>query len=786
MLDDQRTLARKDLEPEATDKEHLVVRHLPYISCVGNDVIMLRDGDVVGAFVVEGFPAATAREIDVFDLSDAMSASISQLGTDVAVYVQRISAGVRPSLAPVDRSAGLFASSIDEAWQSAVRAGGLRSRQTVVTVAIRPSKVANLWAQLVSGGKGDMKAQRLRRVDRLNEIIANLMNALRAARPERLTLSGGDWLGLIRSTLTGTFFPTAPGSVFTPLADLIATSRLDFVSDTFMVHGLDSEETRFGAVFSLKQYPAETEPGVFDKLDLPYDMVITQSFLPIDNVAAEERISRTIRQMRSTEDAAVSLRDQLNDAKDDLASRRISFGAHHATVVVFAQSEEELDDASARIRSAVQTSGGVMVREDIGARTAFFAQHPGNFAYRARTAMISSLNFAQMAALHGAPLGLPADRTPWGEAVTILPTITGEPYRFNFHQGGDFGERTVGHSLVVGRTGAGKTLGVAFLLAQAQRLAPRVIIFDKDQGFEMAVRALGGDYSNVRMGMPTGFNPFRAEADERGTAWLTDWVMALMRQQGDLTPEQREAINNATRSNLHTDAALQNLHAFRTQLRSAPDREDLYTRLGLWDRDGQYGWLFAGEEGDEALSFFNDVTAFDLTEVLDNPEVRTAWLAYVFRRIERAVEDERPTLVVLDEAWKLLDDPYFQAKLKDWMLTMRKKNAVVVLLTQRVEHITDSAAGGSILESATTTMLYPSRDYTLEGLAPLNLTDAEVAFATSSGAGNRFVLIRSDGESAICDLDLSSIGPLLRVLGGGKGEEAPSGWRDDANFWRDI
>ena len=84
---------------------------------------------------------------------------------------------------------------------------------------------------------------------------------------------------------------------------------------------------------------------------------------------------------------------------------------------------------------------------------------------------------------------------------------------------------------------------------------------------------------------------------------------------------------------------------------------------------------------------------FDLTEVLDIPNVRTAWLSYVFRRIERTIEDGRPTLVVLDEAWKLLDDAYFQSRLKDWMLTMRKKNVAVIMLTQRVSHIAESRAG---------------------------------------------------------------------------------------------
>ena len=161
------------------------------------------------------------------------------------------------------------------------------------------------------------------------------------------------------------------------------------------------------------------------------------------------------------------------------------------------------------------------------------------------------------------------------------------------------------------------------------------------------------------------------------------------------------------------------------------DDGDLHTRMGDVDADGGFGWLFSGE-GRDMLSFSNAVTGFDLSEIFDTPAVRTAWLAYVFRRIERLIEDGRPTLIVLDEAWKLLDDDYFERRLKEWMLTMRKKNVAVVLLTQRVAHIRESRAGGSILESAVTTILYPNSRNTPEELAPLALTDRELTFACSS------------------------------------------------------
>jgi len=219
-------------------------------------------------------------------------------------------------------------------------------------------------------------------------------------------------------------------------------------------------------------------------------------------------------------------------------------------------------------------------------------------------------------------------------------------------------------------------------------------------------------------------------------------------------------------------------------LRAVDDRQDLHTRIGRWDEGGQFSWLFDGK-GQDSLTFENDIVGFDLTEIFDNDDVRTAWLSYVFRRIERTVEDERPTLLIMDEAWKLLDDPYFQTRLKDWMLTMRKKNVVVILLTQRVSHISESAAGGAIIESVATKLIYPSNRNTLAELAPLNLTDCERDFLTQSNVGHRLALMQSGDDSTIIDMDLHALGGFLKILGGGKGESAPAGWREHKDFWKE-
>lgn len=784
VLDSRVTLAERSIKEPGRETEELLARGLPYISAIDDQTLLLRDGDVMASFAVDGISASTSDEVAISEIADAFSSLVAQQMPDVGFYVHRISTRTSPALDPVSETKP-FSEAIDQRWQAFLAQAGLRHRTTLVTLTIRPSKVIGLWAKL-SGGRAQTEEQLQKRVVRLNQIVTAIMETLATTQPRRMTVSGGEWLGLIRATISGEYSPIFPGRSFTPINDLIANAPILFHGDSFTVFGSHSRNTKYGAIVTLKDYPGSTFAGILDGLDLASDMVVTNSFTPGEKIEALQKIQRVARQMAAAEDAARSLQVQLEEAADDQASGRVAFGNHHCTICVLANSEAELDDTLGNITRAVTGIGGSMIRENFAARAAFFAQQPGNYSYRTRASMISSQNFAELGALHGAARGRDKALSPWGEAITILPTGNGEPYRFNFHLAGREGERTVGHSLVLGQTGSGKTLGTAFLLAQAQRLGARIIVFDKDQGFEMPIRAMGGDYTPVKMGENTGFNPFEAESDERGAAWLTDWLEAMLRpKDGELNPVQIEALAKAARDNSSAAKNLQTITHFRSQLRAVDDGKDLHTRIGRWDKGGQFEWLFNGE-GKDSLSFDNDVVAFDLSEIFDNDDVRTAWLSYVFRRIERIVEDERPTLLVMDEAWKLLDDPYFQSRLKDWMLTMRKKNVAVILLTQRVSHITESAAGGAILESVVTRLIYPSNRNTPQELSPLNLTDREADFLMQSNVGHRLALMQSGDDSTIIDMDLHALGPLLPILGGGKGETAPTGWRENSDFWKEI
>jgi type IV secretion system protein VirB4 len=182
------------------------------------------------------------------------------------------------------------------------------------------------------------------------------------------------------------------------------------------------------------------------------------------------------------------------------------------------------------------------------------------------------------------------------------------------------------------------------------------------------------------------------------------------------------------------------------------------------------------------------VVGIDMSEILDLGTERSALLAYLFRRIERVIEDRRPTLIVIDEAWKMLDDPIFEKRLHDWLVTMRKKNAVVMMLTQTPTHLTRVKVGQIIAESVVTQLLYPNPRANPEDYRILRLNEKEAEFLCTPTGGLRLALLRSAGDSVFVNMDLAALGPALAVLGGGRSGEdrAPYGWRDTPDFWKDM
>ena len=562
-------------------------------------------------------------------------------------------------------------------------------------------------------------------------------------------------LELLSALYNGEMRPVRKPADDVDVGYMLPYRRVSFGLDAIEMRGSGSPD--FAAVLGLKDYPEATSPGLLDSLlRLPFEMVVSESYAPTERQTARERMDLAIRRLKSADEEAAAERADMLAARDALGNGAVGFGDHHLTVMVKERDLGRLDDAMAACAAALADTGAIAVREDTNLEPAFWGQFPGNESYLVRRALISSANMASFGSMHGFALGQ-AQGNHWGEAVTLLETTSATPFFFNFHHG------DLGNFSVIGPSGSGKTVVMNFLAAQAQKFSPRTILFDKDRGAELFVRGIGGRYDSIRAGEPTGFNPLALPDTAGNKAFLRDWLGVLLKAEG---PEEEQTIAAAVDATYANDASLRRLRHFKELLSGSrrPQPGDLADRLGAWIGEGEHAWMFDNPE--DRLDLTARVLGFDMTALLENPRLRTPTMMYLFHRIEERL-DGKPTMILIDEGWKALDDEVFAARIRDWLKTLRKRNALVGFATQSARDALESRISTALVEQTATMVFMPnSRARPEDYCDGFGLTEHELALIRTLPAHSRCFLVRQPDASVVVRLDLSGAPEVLTLLSG--------------------
>jgi type IV secretion system protein VirB4 len=498
--------------------------------------------------------------------------------------------------------------------------------------------------------------------------------------------------------------------------------------------------------------------------------------------------------MANAGDFAVSQAAELKDALDALTSNEFVMGDHHCSLQVMADLPSEaaespnsirlkpLNDNTAAARTLLADTGMLVAREDLALEAAFWAQLPGYFAMRTRKAPITSRNFAAMSPFHNFPLGR-RQGNHWGDALSMFVSSAGSPYYFSLHASDptdpDGGSRKdTGHTLICGPTGSGKTVFVGFLIAMLSRQGVTQVIFDKDRGLEILVRALGGEYLPLRSGAPTGFNPLQLPVTAANTEFLKAWLRLLAGSRS-----QAGAGGSPVRDGADLEQALKGTLALEPEARrlsrlieflDPTDPEGLHARLSKWCSAGRgdYAWAFDNPT-DSIVSRLSGKTiiGFDVTEFLDHALTRAPITFYLFHLV-RQLLDGRPLACWMDEFWRLLSDPEFEKFAKDGPKTWRKLNAVMCLATQSPSDVLDSPISRTLIEQTPTKVFFPNSDAShAEYTQGFGLTEREFRLIKEQlEPGSRMFLVKQTHHSVVCALDLKGFHAELAVISGRSSE----------------
>ncbi|MEE4200398.1 VirB4 family type IV secretion/conjugal transfer ATPase [Erythrobacter sp.] len=751
-------------------KEARVGDRLPYERLIDESTVLLRDGSVMSAIQVPGL----LFETEATDALNAHAATRevvlrSTLDARFVLYHHVIRRRVEVELDaefpdPLSRH-------IDARWKERLAGGSLFINDQFVTLIRRPARgktglperVNRFWSRKgQEEPEADPKDIRSLRAA-ITGLVASLSVYGASVLADYAVPGGGtnsEMLELLSALYNGEMRPVRRPAPETDIGHMLPYRRASFGLDAMELRGSGAPE--FAAMLGLKDYPEATSPGLIDPLlRLPFEMVVTESYAPSERTTAKERIDLALRRSRSVDEEAAAERADMMAARDALGNGGVGFGDHHLTVLVRERTLDRLDDATAAAAAALADTGAIAVREDTNLEPSFWAQFPGNEEYVVRRALISSANMASFGSFHGFALGQ-ASGNHWGEAVTLLETTSATPFFFNFHHG------DLGNFSVIGPSGSGKTVVMNFLAAQAQKFSPRTILFDKDRGAELFIRGIGGRYDRIDPGRPTGFNPLALPDTPANRAFLREWLGVLLKAEG---PEEQAIISGAVDATYANDAGLRRLRHFKELLAGArrPEPGDLADRLGAWigspgGDGGEHAWLFDNEH--DRLDLGSRVLGFDMTQLLENPRLRTPTMMYLFHRIDERLDGE-PTMILIDEGWKALDDEVFAARIRDWLKTLRKRNALVGFATQSARDALESRISTALVEQTATMIFMPnSRARPEDYCEGFGLTEHEFALIRTLPAHSRCFLVRQPDASVVVRLDLSGAPEVLTVLSG--------------------
>ena len=779
---------------------------------VGEGVVLMKDGSFLTAWRFRGRDLASSTVGEVAALAEHVNAAVASYGDGWMVHVDAVR---REAVGYAPRERCHFPDPVSALVDETRRARYTATAEHYETDAVLAltytppgALTKRMERAVVQGRSGDGPDwdRLLGQFEReARDVEGRLASALRLNR-----LGSADLLRHLHECLTG-----LPHAVGVPGHG----AYLDYaLADQSFVGGFEprvgSEHVR---VVALQGYPNATRPGLADPLTrLPFPYRWSVRFLPFSPATAAKVIGKSqlgwfqkrrgagdwakdmaSKKKRETTELDLAFQDgnataMVHDAGAARAANsggEIRFGYLTVCAVVMADDAREADDRAQSVLKAIRDLGFTGRVEDVNAVDAFVGSLPGHGHANLRRPVLSTENVVDVLPLT-APWGghreVPSGLFPEGSPPLLWARTDGStPFRLCLHEG------DVGHTLVVGATGAGKSVLVGLILAQWRRYASaRTVTFDVGYSHYVSGRAMGAAHYDLAGTVahdagdtePVAMQPLRGVDRPDVRLWAVDWLEGLVEVQGErLSPNERGRLAHAVGLLAESPPEDRTLTALLVGLGD----ERLRALVRPYTLEGPYGQLFDADRdsfgGGEGAVRHQVVELSHLVGMSDR--VLVPALTYLFRRVEESL-DGSPTLIVIEEAWAALMHGRFADRLRQWLLTLRKRNAAVVVVAHSPAQFRDGVKGAQLLvESCPTRIFLPNPDAAEPDTAALyrwlGLNEAEVA-RLARARKKRDYYVRSPSGARMFDLALGRL--EMAFLGTLPGRSADETVRESARL----
>ncbi|WPC06193.1 conjugal transfer protein TrbE [Pseudomonas benzenivorans] len=683
---------------------------LPWAGLVAPGVVLNKDGAFQRTLRFRGPDLDSATQGELLTTTARLNNALRRLGSGWALFIEaeRLAAADYPDSHFPEPLSWL----VDEERRATFAAQGrhFESRYHLTLLYLPPEESRARAAGLL------YEHRALRGVDwreRLAAFVAEserFFDLLDGVMPELAWLDDSQTLSYLHATVSThrqrIAVPEVPFHLDALLADCPLTTGL--------APRLGEQHLR---VLTVRGFPTSTWPGVLDDLNrLGFAYRWSTRFICLDKDEAEKELLRLRRQWFAKRKGVLALlreaifqqesplldSDATNKAGDadaalqELGADQVAFGYVTATVTVSDHDAQVAEENLRRVERVIQGRGFVTLAESLNAVEAWLSSIPGNAYANVRQPLVSTLNLAHLLPVSAVWAGPARNAHLDGPPLVVTRTDGATPFRLVTHVG------DVGHTLVAGPTGMGKSVLLATLALQFRRYpGSRLFLFDMGRSLRATVLGLGGEHYDLGGDGELAFQPL-ARIDQPGyRAWAAEWLEARLLSEGvAVGPEQKAALWTALDSLAGAPVAQRTLTGLSVLLQDNALRQALQPYV----LGGAHGRLL---DADLDRLGTADVQCFEMEDLMHSKAAVAAVLSYLFARFEERF-DGAPTLLILDEAWLFLDDPLFAARIRQWLKTLRKKNVSVIFATQSLADIQDSSIAAAIIESCASRLFLPN------------------------------------------------------------------------------
>jgi type IV secretion system protein VirB4 len=796
---------------------------LNWAALIDDGIVLGKDGSLLAGWFFRGPDAASMTAAERNALSARVNAALKALGSEWALWFDAVR---MPAAAYPDPSASHFRDPIsalidaERRAQFLAEAAHFETEHALLARYTPPLRRQTRIVDLIYDDDDDASAAILasdkqiaqfrRALGELEDGLAELLS-LRRMGSFQITDDYGrphlqdELVNYLQFSLTGEL----AGLNIPPCAmylDAVIGGQELWAGDTPKIG-----ET-FIACLAIEGFPHESYSLILSALDdVPVAYRFSTRFLPLDPEQAQSALSRYRRQWSQRKrgflsqvfrtqtgpvnDDAVRMETETENALSDASSALVSFGYYTPVIVLKGPDRGELTDQARLIARQIRALGFACRVESVNTMEAWLGTLPGHAHPNIRRPLIHSLNLADLLPLSAkwpgrahnpCPL-YPPNAPPLMHAATTGAT----PFRLNLHVG------DVGHTLIFGPTGAGKSVLLAMIAAQFRRYQhAKITVFDKGRSLFALTTACGGRHYDLGSdeGSP-GLCPLAELDTDADLAWAGEWIAVCYELQTDQhpAPRQRREIHRALTLLRQAPVAGRTLTDFLATVQDADIRE----ALGAYTIDGSFGRMLDAREDELALS---DFVTYEIDDLMSMGErIVIPVLLRLFRLFEQSL-DGSPAMLLLDEAWIMLAHPVFRGKIIEWLKTLRKLNCLVVMSTQSLSDAMRSGLLDVLQESCPTKIFLPNEEAGNAGsgdvLGPrdiyklFNLNDAEIGILQTAARKRHYYAVSPEGRR-LFELGLGPIALTftaassrddlahIRMLQARHGERWPYAWLEE-------